>query len=171
MGATTEQLTYAEAGATRDPVMPAGYGYLELDDAIGQGRECFERAAEGLLTWQMHRGAGFRVVASAPRAADGVVVVSFLGVGPVILRVPCRVVYVIDEPDRRGFAYGTLPGHPETGEESFTVRITAAGEVRAIVRSFSRPGSLLTRLAGPLGRAAQTLMGTRYINALRRLAT
>ena len=118
----------------------------------------------------MHRGAGFRVVASAPRAAAGVVVVSFLGVGPVILRVPCRVVYVIDEPDRRGFGYGTLPGHPETGEEAFTVRITATGEVRAVVRSFSRPGCALTRLAGPLGRAAQTVMATRYINTLRRLA-
>jgi uncharacterized protein (UPF0548 family) len=35
--------------------------------------------------------------------------------GPI--RVPCRVVYVLDEPERRGFAYGTLPGHPESGEE------------------------------------------------------
>ena len=31
-----------------------------------------------------------------------------------LLRAPCRVVYVIDEPDVRGFAYGTLPGHPES---------------------------------------------------------
>ena len=35
--------------------------------------------------------------------------------GPV--RAPCRVVYVVDEPDRRGFAYGTLPGHPEIDGE------------------------------------------------------
>jgi uncharacterized protein (UPF0548 family) len=31
--------------------------------------------------------------------------------------VPCRVVYVVDEPRRAGFAYGTLPGHPEIGGE------------------------------------------------------
>ncbi|SIP67631.1 hypothetical protein BN9982_740001 [Mycobacterium tuberculosis] len=38
-------------------------------------------------------------------------------VGIAFLRAPCRVVYVIDEPDVRGFGYGTLPGHPVSGEE------------------------------------------------------
>ena len=44
-----------------------------------------------------------------------VVLVRMMG----FLQAPCRVVYVIDEPDIRGFAYGTLPGHPESGEERF----------------------------------------------------
>lgn len=30
--------------------------------------------------------------------------------GPVTVREPVRVVAVVDEPDRRGFAYGTLDG-------------------------------------------------------------
>lgn len=171
MGIKSAPLTYAEVGATRRPVLPAGYGYAERDEAIGHGRECFERAADGLLSWQMHRGAGFRVVASADRAAEGVVVVSFLGAGPVILRIPCRVVYVVDEPNRQGFGYGTLPGHPEIGEEAFTVRLTATGEVRANIRAFSRPGTLLTRAAGPVGRLAQSFFTTRYISSLRRLST
>ena len=40
-----------------------------------------------------------------------------------------RVVFVIDEPGRFGFAYGTLPRHVESGEERFLVERDAAGEV------------------------------------------
>ena len=59
---------------------------------------------------------------------------------------PCRVVYVIDEPSRRGFAYGTLPGHPESGEEAFIVEIDETDEVWFSVRPLpaqarSSPGS------------------------------
>jgi uncharacterized protein (UPF0548 family) len=39
--------------------------------------------------------------------------VKAFGIG---FKAPVRVVYVVDEPTRRGFAYGTLPGHPESGE-------------------------------------------------------
>jgi uncharacterized protein (UPF0548 family) len=49
------------------------------------------------------------------------VLILSLGVAAIRLRAPCRIVYVIDEPDRRGFAYGTLPGHPERGEEAFII--------------------------------------------------
>ena len=34
---------------------------------------------------------------------------------------------VIDEPDTFGFTYATLPGHPERGHESFTIRQTPQG--------------------------------------------
>ena len=62
--------------------------------------------------------------------------------GPV--RAPCRVVYVVDEPDRRGFAYGTLPGHAESGEELFLVRYDpATDEVYAEVTAFSRHGDVV----------------------------
>src|SRR5207253_2806761 len=33
----------------------------------------------------------------------------------------CRIVYVVNEPRKFGFAYGTLPEHVESGEERFTV--------------------------------------------------
>ena len=46
---------------------------------------------------------------------------------------PVRVVYVIDEPNRKGFAYGTLDGHPESGEESWIVDQTDDGSVWLIV--------------------------------------
>ncbi len=76
------------------------------------------------MRWGMLRGAGVRVEATTDVAAVGSEVIVHLG--PV--RVPCRVVYVVDEPDRRGFAYGTLPGHAESGEELFLVRYDPATE-------------------------------------------
>lgn len=68
---------------------------------------------------------------------------------------PCRIVGILDEPDRWGFAYGTLAGHPEQGEEAFVVSIGGDNAVRFRITAFSRPGDRITHLAGPVGRAAQ----------------
>jgi uncharacterized protein (UPF0548 family) len=81
---------------------------------------------------------------------------------------PCRVVAVLDEDDRWGFAYGTLPGHPEIGEESFVVSLTEHGSVRFSVTAFSRPAGSVTRAAGPLGRLVQQVATRAYLRALRR---
>jgi uncharacterized protein (UPF0548 family) len=159
------ELTYAQPGATRDAVLPAGYAHVQRDVPIGHGREVFERAASALYGWQMHRAAGLRVAASAPRAAPGVLVVMRFGV-----LIPCRVVYVVDEPDRQGFAYGTLPGHPERGEEAFIVTLTPDGEVRIQIRAFSRAASRLARLGGPVTRLVQRWVTDRYVRRLRYLA-
>ena len=55
------------------------------------------------------------------------------------VEITCRVVAVVDEPDRFGFAYGTLPVHPEQGEESFVVVRADAGGARFDVQAVSRP--------------------------------
>jgi uncharacterized protein (UPF0548 family) len=83
------------------------------------------------------------------------------------LKAPCRVVYVIDEPDVRGFAYGTLPGHPESGEERFVVRhdpVTAA--VYAEVSAFSRPAAWWSKAGGPFTSLAQRVIAKRYVRAV-----
>jgi uncharacterized protein (UPF0548 family) len=49
------------------------------------------------------------------------VVILGIVVGPLRMRALCRVIYTITAPRRKGFAYGTLPGHPECGEEAFTI--------------------------------------------------
>ena len=106
--------------------------------------------------------------ASALEASSEVAAVGsevMVGLGP--LRAPCRVVYVIDEPDRRGFAYGTLPGHPESGEELFAVRYDPATEdVLAEVVAFSRHGTWWSRLGSPVTALAQRVVTSRYLTAL-----
>ena len=87
-----------------------------------------------------------------------------LRLGPI--KVPCRVVYVVDEPTRQGFAYGTLPGHPERGEEALVIDRNDDGSVSFSVTAFSRHATLLTRLGGPVGRLAQNFVTERYLGAL-----
>jgi uncharacterized protein (UPF0548 family) len=156
------QLTYREVGATAGP-LPDRYHHVRKTAVIGNGRPRFEEAADKVMRWGMLRGAGVRVEASSEVAAVGSEVL--VGLGP--LRAPCRVVHVIDEPDRRGFAYGTLPGHPESGEELFAVRYDpATGEVHAEVVAFSRHGTWWSKLGSPVTSLAQRIITSRYLMAL-----
>lgn len=162
-------LTYPEVGATRRRRAPAGYRSVERIGRIGAGQRDFDRASTALFRWRMHRRAGIRVTAGAAVAAPDVVVVQGLGFGRASLIAPCRVVYVIDSPDRKGFAYGTLPGHPERGEEAFLVDLDDDGTVFLTIRAFSRPASTAARLAGPAGEILQDLILVRYRRALAAL--
>ena len=96
---------------------------------------------------------------------EGGTVVLGLGKGLKLL-IPCRVVYVVDEPARRGFAYGTLPDHPEQGEEASVVTQDEDDSVWFEIKAFSRPAALLVRWAGPVGRAIQSVATTRYERAV-----
>jgi uncharacterized protein (UPF0548 family) len=140
------------------------------DVVVGRGRDAFERAAQGLFSWQMHRAAGLAPKSDVEIATSGAIVVLRAGFGPLRLTIPCRVIYTAEGRDRRGFAYGTLPGHPEQGEEAFLVDLTDAGEVRFRIRAFSRPASLLARAGGPITRLVQAYATNRYVTAMRRLA-
>ena len=80
--------------------------------------------------------------------------------------VPARVVYVIDEPQRKGFAYGTLPGHPERGEEAFIVEYRNDDSVWLTIRAFSRPASWVIWAGYPFARLMQAIFTARYERAL-----
>lgn len=157
-------LTYAEVGATRSDDVPDGFTGLRLRRRVGEAAR-FEQAAAFVLGLGMQRAAGLRVpdVVVAP----GTDVLMRLGPGRLSLTVPTRVVYVVDEPGRRGFAYGTLPGHPESGEELFLVERDEVATY-AEVRAFSRPGRRLTRWGGPLPGLAQRAFARRYLTSLER---
>jgi uncharacterized protein (UPF0548 family) len=74
-----------------------------------------------------------------------------------------RIIYVVDEAapvSRYGFAYGTLPGHVERGEERFLIEWDqATGEVCYDILAFSRPNHPLVKLAYPWARRCQKRFG------------
>ncbi|GHH40792.1 uncharacterized protein (UPF0548 family) [Streptomyces candidus] len=75
----------------------------------------------------------------------------------------------MDEERRAGFGYGTLPGHPECGEEVFLVETDQAdGSVWLTVRAFSRPVAWYARAAGPLVPLFQAAYARRCGRVLRR---
>lgn len=85
---------------------------------------------------------------------------------PFGVRAPIRVIYVVDEPQRRGFAYGTLPGHPESGEEAFVVDQAPDGSVWLTVTSISRPSAWYWWAVYPALRLIQWAITRRYLRAL-----
>lgn len=156
-------LTYSEVGATAAQDLPVGYHHQHVERQIGTGRQRFERAADAVMRWGMQRGSGLRVRASSEVVVLDAVVVVRLG----FLPAPCRVVYVIDEPDIRGFGYGTLPGHPESGEERFVVhRDPDTDAVFAEVSAFSRPATWWSKAGGPVVKIGQRLIAQRYLRAV-----
>ncbi|HET9381081.1 MAG TPA: DUF1990 domain-containing protein [Streptomyces sp.] len=160
--------TYDAVGGTRkQDFCPPGFHSLHVRSRLGEGHDVFRRAAEAVLTWEMHRALGVGITAGADRAAPGVdVTVSLAGV----IRAPCRVVWTEEEHRRAGWAYGTLPGHPECGEEAFLVDRTGDGTVWLTVTAFSRPAKWYAKAGGPATRGFQHAYARRCGNVLRRLA-
>jgi uncharacterized protein (UPF0548 family) len=162
--------TYAEVGATRDAELPAGYDAVERSVVVGSGPAAFDRAVAAVFDWRAQRGIGLRVRATGPASEPGTVVVLTAGLPRLGYDIPCRVVWAQTDGDERGFGYGTLPGHPESGEEAFVVRRTAGGEVVFALRVFSRLATPAARLAAPVSRLVQRLATERYLVAIRRAA-
>ncbi|MEU4567656.1 DUF1990 domain-containing protein [Micromonospora sp. NPDC023956] len=160
-------LTYPHVGATRTGSLPAGWRHVRHRVRLPDGS--FAVAGEAVLSWRLHRAAGVRITADAPRAAPGVAVTSGLGVGPLRLDAPCEVVWVADDDRRAGFGYGTLPGHPASGEEAFVVERDDAGRVWFEIRAFSRPQRWIMRAAGPAARLFQHGYARWLAATLRRL--
>jgi uncharacterized protein (UPF0548 family) len=164
------ELTYPEIGATRDSAFPDGYRHVRGKARLGRGEQVYAAAVHALGSFDMHRGSGLRVRAEAGMAAEGAEVTFGFGAGPVRLWAPVRVVWLINEPLRYGYGYGTLPGHPESGEEGFLVCLSPDETVWFEVRAFSRPARWFSRAARPLTALVQDHANDRYRGAIHRLA-
>ena len=122
----------------------------------------------------LHRRAGTAILAYdifPPSVGRGVVVREPLEVGDTVglryrivlgleMFFASRVVARFDEQRGQtwhtGFTYRTLAGHPELGEETFSVeKNLSTGEVLVALRSWSRPGIWLTKLGAPVARRTQ----------------
>ncbi|CAM5638569.1 hypothetical protein SAVIM338S_06213 [Streptomyces avidinii] len=172
-GAGRSTFNYPERGATARRPLPAGYHLTHHRARIGSGLAAFAAAGDAVTTFRAHRASGMLVEAAASqgrpvRPGDRVVV--GIGAGPLRIDAPCEVIWTAYEPRRTGFAYGTLAGHPERGEESFVVDLDADGSVWFEVNAFSRPASWYTRLAGPVVPFLQQRYARRLARHVRKLA-
>ncbi|HKX00553.1 MAG TPA: DUF1990 domain-containing protein [Bryobacteraceae bacterium] len=161
------RLTYPEVGATSG-ALPSGYGTHHDQFPLGQGAAAFELARQAVREWKMFDIGWLRIQPpEQPIAAGGVVGVVVQHFGFWSLNVS-RIVYVIDEPRRYGFAYGTLPEYAETGEERFQVELKEDGAVWYDILAFSRERHLLAKIGTPLSRALQAKFRRDSGTAMRR---
>jgi uncharacterized protein (UPF0548 family) len=163
----TSPLTYDEVGASFDVDLPPGYHHVRVGVDLGRGDDVWERACAGLRAWAAHRGAGVVIAPADAPITEGTTVAIITKVWPLHVLAACRIVQVVDEADRFGFAYGTLPSHPEEGEENFLVTRTPDRGVRFDAVAFSRPHDLLTKLGGPIPRHLQARAARGYLAGMR----
>jgi uncharacterized protein (UPF0548 family) len=130
---------------------------------LGEGEAVYESASAALRRWD-HFKLGWVDVWSpeTPLEAGEVVAVMGRALGLWWLNC-CRIVYVVNEtgPIRKfGFAYGTLPGHVESGEERFVIEWNQGdNSVWYDILAFSRPSQVLIRLGSPIVRRMQKRFG------------
>jgi uncharacterized protein (UPF0548 family) len=163
--------TYDRVAATAHPDdLPDGYHHVHATRVVGHGDEAFAAAVDGMRRWQLHRRQGFQVARDDPPVEVGTVVAVDVPLVGIHVIATCRITWVVDEPGRFGFGYGTLPVHPESGEEAFVVERVAAGaggdDVRLRITAFSRPQHPLVRLTGPVARRRQARATQGYLDAL-----
>lgn len=151
----TDVFSYAEIGGTAG-TPPAGYDIDHNRILLGQGEQAFERAKFAIRSWKMFEVPGLQLIRPDTPIEPGRDVVLFASHLGFYSLNSCRIVYVIDESDRYGFAYGTLTEHVEIGEERFTVELDReTGEVWYDILAFSRPGHILVKFGYPYGRYLQ----------------
>ena len=146
-------LSYPQQGSTKR-VFPPGYDHDHYRFKIGQGNVDFDLARCCVLRLGMF-----------PKWAEAYLPSGAVGVGKevtVVFRLlglhwynACRIIYLIDEPCRFGFAYGTLTAHVECGEERFLISQSEDGTVCYYIDAFSRPAHWLARLGYPFARRFQ----------------
>lgn len=147
--------TYAEVGATKSNPPAAGYTVDHNRVQLGVGEGVYRAAVAALKYWR-HFDLGWVTIVprGVPIEVGATVAVKARAFGTWTLSAS-RVVYVIDEPRRFGFAYGTLPDHVERGEERFLIEWEADDSVWYDIFAFSQPRHPLVRMSFPLARMLQ----------------
>lgn len=149
----TSAFSYEGVGRTRT-LLPSGEVNRE-QFLLGEGSLVFLRAKTAIQEWRMFEVSWVRLYHENVPLKPGNTVAILAGIFVIWIVNVCRVVYVIDEPRRYGFAYGTLAEHAEAGEERFLVEWRDDNRVWYEVLAFSREKQLLARLASPIARRLQ----------------
>jgi uncharacterized protein (UPF0548 family) len=160
-----QPFSYQPVGATRERA-PQGFNVDRSQIQLGRGDEVFDRAKTAIREWRMFALPWIQLCwPNAPIEIGSAVAILVSHFGLWSLNA-ARIVYTIDDPQRYGFAYGTLPGHAEIGEERFSVEFRRDETVWYEIYAFSRPHGL-ARCAYPLSRALQRRFARDSMRAMR----
>jgi uncharacterized protein (UPF0548 family) len=149
--------SYPETGLSAEG-SPAGYNHDHNRVLLGQGKPAFDAACVAISQWRMFPPAWTRIWPAHVTQEVGTPLVMMARLFGCWWANACRIVYHVNghkESRRWGFAYGTLPGHVEQGEERFMVDWDYDDNVWYDLRAFSRPRYWMVRLAYPIARRLQ----------------
>jgi uncharacterized protein (UPF0548 family) len=170
-GQSRLDFSYSFVGYTASTA-PRGFSVDHTRVKLGSGEAVFLAATLAIQRWEQFR-LGWVEAWSPETPIESGEVVGVLGrvIGLWWLNA-CRIVYVIDEGgpvQRFGFAYGTLPGHVESGEERFLIEWDRGeNSVWYDILAFSRPRHPLARLGYPFARLMQKRFARDSVKAMVR---
>lgn len=146
--------SYKEVEATKGD-FPKGYDHDFNEIEIGKGEAIWQAAKIAIRNWEMFLGDWAEIYPKNTPIEKGQVVSMYVRIFGTWWKNSCRIVYTFDEPNRFGFAYGTLTNHFEQGEEIFFVEKDETGRVVYKIQAFSKPRLWLVKLAYPFARFFQ----------------
>jgi len=146
-----------------------GYAIDHTRTQIGRGHAAFAAAKTAFRNWQHFDLGWVRVANPQVKIEPGALV----AVQAHSLRLwsinISRILYVIDEPNRFGFGYGTTPLHIERGEERFLLEYDAPSEaVHYDLLAISQPAHWMAFLAYPYTRSQQKRFALESHQKMRR---
>ena len=159
--------SYAEVGSTQGRP-PIGYAIDHNRTQLGKGEKTYTLAMAALRAWKQFE-LGWTCIAppQIPIEAGQIVAVQARTMGIWSLNF-CRIIYVINEERKFGFAYGTLFEHAEQGEERFLIEWDKSDDsVSYDILAFSRPRHMLVRAARPLARMLQRRFARDSLQSMR----
>ncbi len=158
----TSELTYELPGITASLNVSNQFDVDRQQILLGFGEQVFNLAKQAIGDWAMFPTPLTELYWPDRAIYVGAEVAVLFRAGPLWSLNPCRIAYVVDESseagsiERFGFAYGTLGGHLECGEERFTVSWNRKDDsVSYELIAVSRPNHLLTRIGYVYARIVQ----------------
>jgi len=149
-------LSYDDVGSTLTESMPEGWLVNHHEVVLGMGDRVWSAAKASIDAFAMFDIDWVDLVPSTATMTEGEVLATMARICGIWTVNPCRIISVVDEPNRYGFAYGTLIDHAMAGEERFVaLRDAETGEVRFDITSFSRPKDWVATLTLPMVRSIQ----------------
>ncbi|MGE0879917.1 MAG: DUF1990 family protein [Acidimicrobiia bacterium] len=169
-----QPFSHGEPGLIAEDRVPKGFTKHVMRRSLGTGAIMFANAVACVESWNMHRGAGL-VVAADDDVSIGVAVALC---APLLAPLPfgwidatCRVISVERSTDRYAFVYGTLPHHPEMGEEAFELVHRRDDGVEMTITAISRPAFAAARALPAVNRALQRHAVNRYLDVVQAAAS
>jgi uncharacterized protein (UPF0548 family) len=146
---------YSPLEITRDSAASSDYTVDHNRVQLGSGALCFDAAVRAIQQWKMFDLGWVQLFfdnTPIERGSTVAVVVKHLGFWSMNA---CRIVYVVEDQQRYGFAYGTLAEHAERGEERFLVEWDHLDDsVWYDILALSKPGGM-AKLGYPYTRRLQ----------------
>ncbi|MFK7807622.1 MAG: DUF1990 family protein [Saprospiraceae bacterium] len=158
---------YKQVYGTKSPPV-AGFDNDHKSTVLGKGEDVWQVAKIALDNWRQFPSPWTTVEPKVSLKENRVVAVFFRLFGIWFIN-GARIVYTLDSKTEYGFAYGTLPGHVEKGEECFWIERDESGEVSYHIRAFSQPAHWLVWLGYPIARYFQRRFVRESLETMKRI--